>query len=454
MKILVWGCSGRMMSFLKKVNFFDIDIDFTDSDAGKWGIEILPGKEIISVEKLETNQYEYCVIGSERYEKEIEETCYRYGFRKEQIIPTVYVVAQSVKWKKIFYLKEWMNRVESEKIKIIKNWYTNNDRLECIIKIQDSWDEYLDIKCIASWMSSKQLKIYDIVGDREHTYFVNSGEEINYKISDNNSIIKLVVEDSTYSVPWITFSLCKTDEKNGFENEKRYVNFRDALSNMQSFYFHDEDYLALRNFNADGTILDIGANYGQSMYAFYKLTKSKIVSVEPVPDLYSVLCLYKKTFDVEDRVKIINAGVADKEEALIWYEPEDKNYSGSFDKEFMESRKLNIAITEKVLDCKKIDDMFYDIDNLWFIKMDVEGLEYKAIVGGMQTILRHFPIMLLEENPHKSEIYDLLKEWYDIYYYNPDKNIFVKEKVSGINYWMIPKKEFRKVAVDNIAQLD
>lgn len=219
---------------------------------------------------------------------------------------------------------------------------------------------------------------------------------------------------------------------------------------MQSFYYHDEDYLALKNFETEGTILDIGANFGQSMYAFYQLSKSQIIFVEPVPELYSILCLFKEYFDKENRVRIINSGISDQEKCLVWYEPNKKNISGSFDKEFIESRKLDVTFTEKILMCKTIDDMFEDINNLWFIKIDVEGLVYKTILGALKTIKKHFPIMLIEENVQKNNIYELLKDYYEIYYYNPDRDIFTKEKVGGINYWLIPKEQFRKLAIANI----
>lgn len=210
---------------------------------------------------------------------------------------------------------------------------------------------------------------------------------------------------------------------------------------MNNFYFYDEDYLALKKFNKKGTILDVGANYGQSMYAFYNLTDSNIVSIEVVPDLYDILEKYKGTFDDKNRIKIVNAGVSDKEETLTWYEPENKDYSGSFDKSFMESRKLNMVINEKELLCSRIDDMFKDIDDIWFIKMDVEGLEHKAIVGAIETIKKTYPILLLEENSSKLIIYDLLKEWYDLKYYDYANDRFCDDRKTGINYWLIPKNE-------------
>ncbi len=43
---------------------------------------------------------------------------------------------------------------------------------------------------------------------------------------------------------------------------------------------------------------------------------------------------------------------------------------------------------------KKLDD--YKIDNVNFIKIDLEGLEDKVLEGGMNLILKYKPYILIE----------------------------------------------------------
>lgn len=43
---------------------------------------------------------------------------------------------------------------------------------------------------------------------------------------------------------------------------------------------------------------------------------------------------------------------------------------------------------------RKLDD--YEIEKVDFIKIDVEGLEYKVLEGGMKLISNHKPYILIE----------------------------------------------------------
>ncbi len=441
MKLLIWGCSNRIREFIKRIGLLErIDADFTDSDRNKWGKEIAPKKYILALKDLNANEYDCCLIGSETYEKEIEEAAIKFGFKKKQIVPPAYIVSEIVKWRKIYTLKTWKETVEDESITVLKNWYCNDGKLECILKISNAWNEILNVKILCVKAITNVL-VQNVTTGAETVY--SASDMIECPLYQNEEIIKISV-DSMRGIPWMILSKSPTEIKKTIITNKRYDNFINALNNMNDFYFHDEDYLALRKFKRSGTIIDVGANYGQSMHAFYKLTNSKIISVEPVPDLCEILECYRKCFDTENRVKVINAGVADKNATLIWYEPENKGYSGSFDKSFMDSRKLDMRIEETVLPCTRMDDMFMDIDDIWFIKMDVEGMEYKAIVGGMEIIKKTKPILLLEENTYKSAIYELLKEWYDLKYYDYDNDRFCDDRKTGINYWLIPKNEMIK----------
>ena len=47
----------------------------------------------------------------------------------------------------------------------------------------------------------------------------------------------------------------------------------------------------------------------------------------------------------------------------------------------------------EVVDCVKIDQYDETVD---FIKMDIEGMEHLALVGGIKTLTKHRPICFLE----------------------------------------------------------
>jgi len=46
----------------------------------------------------------------------------------------------------------------------------------------------------------------------------------------------------------------------------------------------------------------------------------------------------------------------------------------------------------------RLDDL--DLDEVDYIKMDCEGFEYRVIQGGLETIRRCRPVVVLEQKPH------------------------------------------------------
>ena len=137
-------------------------------------------------------------------------------------------------------------------------------------------------------------------------------------------------------------------------------------------------------------------------------------------------------------------GISDKVGTMTWYEPQE-GISGSFDKTFIEGR--GIDYTEHELAVTTIDELYKDYNDIILIKLDVEGLELSAIRGAQETIKNNYPILLLERNEDQSEIVELLKDTYDEYYYDSERNGFTKNETRGINYWLIPKAKYKQYPI-------
>ena len=59
-----------------------------------------------------------------------------------------------------------------------------------------------------------------------------------------------------------------------------------------------------------------------------------------------------------------------------------------------------------------LDEFF--LDNLSFVKMDVEDFEKEALEGAKETILRNKPVIVIEisaKNEKRNQTLALLKEW-------------------------------------------
>lgn len=447
MRNLVYGCSQRIKGILSEMVINIGELDYADSNPKKWGEEIFSGKRIIQPSDIDVGAYSFCLVGSEIHQDEIWRQCVSIGFSEHAIIPASFVVSQHERDFKTYFIDVWKKVVEKRGINVIKEWYAKDDTMNCIICIEGGLWNDLEISTFSLLSDKLELRIENIVTGESAEYSCMRGDKVLWEIKNNKELLRLCLKNCAFDVPWVSLITKIGKLHTELYKQKRAVAFVERFETMSSFYFHDEDYLAIKGFDKGGTIIDLGANYGQSLYAFYYLTNSQIISVEAVPELYDVLQIFKEKFDVQQRVTIINTGISDQSSKLTWYEP-GPLWSGGFDKDFLLSIGVCVPLEEKKLPCDSLDNIFPQNDDVWLVKIDLEGLEYKALQGGKNLIKRNFPIMCIEENQYKSKIVDLLREYYELYYYNMTEDRFVRSQVLGANYWMIPKAQYRSGVIN------
>lgn len=179
----------------------------------------------------------------------------------------------------------------------------------------------------------------------------------------------------------------------------------------------EKDFLALSLFpQADGALyLDVGANRGQSTDAILMNTKgSRVQLFEP----NSLLCQkLSRLYGHYQGITIRNFGLGDQTADSILHIPCYKKWIfdglASFDKEkagewlkgrifFYQERKLSLLESKSKV--RRLDELGLEP---FFIKLDIQGYELKALKGGEQTIKRAEPILLVESPDH--QIIDYLK---------------------------------------------
>jgi FkbM family methyltransferase len=159
----------------------------------------------------------------------------------------------------------------------------------------------------------------------------------------------------------------------------------------------DEPELALLKYLVprDKIAIDIGANNG--IYTFVLLgIASKVVCVEPNPD-------YQKELQTQfgQRIDLIGAALSDVEGLAELHIPIGAALGESLatienGNPIAESTCRHVIVPLKKLDCLALD-------NIGFIKIDVEGHEEKVIRGGEELIRRCRPVLLVEvEDRHRS----------------------------------------------------
>jgi len=144
--------------------------------------------------------------------------------------------------------------------------------------------------------------------------------------------------------------------------------------------------------------------------------KGKVYSFEPQPLIFNLLYTNILLNGETDIVKQFRLGLGDKEENLKM-EPL-KNQSFSENCINYGGRGLtNIEEGEEDVLLTTIDKL--SLDKLDFIKLDVQGFEFKTLKGGEKTIKNNYPLMFIEnylESEQDKKVIELLKEWgYDNY---------------------------------------
>ena len=131
--------------------------------------------------------------------------------------------------------------------------------------------------------------------------------------------------------------------------------------------------------------LDIGANVGIYSYHF-KNTFEKIDAFEPLSEITYRLEFYQNEF-----LKIHNIALSNKVGEFQLYIPLiDKKIVPPLAS--LEKRDSNCEV--RTVRVNTLDS--YNFDDVDLIKIDVEGHEHQVIEGGIKTIKKNMPIMIIE----------------------------------------------------------
>jgi FkbM family methyltransferase len=141
-------------------------------------------------------------------------------------------------------------------------------------------------------------------------------------------------------------------------------------------------------------ILDIGSNVGFFSEAILKNINYKSIHLfEPSKEYFEYS---KHLLSKYNNIYFNNYGLSNKKEIKTLYKCPNSNIGwNTFLKKDPNQHDTFIdkMIKEECI-LKKLDD--YEIDNVNFIKIDVEGFENKVLEGGMNLISKHKPYILVE----------------------------------------------------------
>jgi len=165
------------------------------------------------------------------------------------------------------------------------------------------------------------------------------------------------------------------------DDEKQFV---DNLDNfIEQFITGEYKLLNIKN----KTVLDIGANIGDSTLYFALNGAKHVIALEPYPYSYNLAKKNITLNHMQNKVTLLNEAIGAKETFIIL----DENYrSTGCDDIKMSKQGKKIKVTTLDALVKK-----FNIKNA-ALKMDCEGAEYDAILNATNETLRKFDQIIIE----------------------------------------------------------
>jgi len=171
------------------------------------------------------------------------------------------------------------------------------------------------------------------------------------------------------------------------------------------------------------TVIDIGANIGDSAIYFALCGATKIICLEPFAKNYELAVKNIKQNNFSNKISVQLAGCSGKRDHII-VDPEYESGGSSILKDFQKGIKVPLITLEDVL--KECDVNF---DESIILKMDCEGCEYDAILSENEKTLQRFSHVMIEyhygyknlKQKMENAGFEVSVTRPNIYWYSPDK---------------------------------
>lgn len=240
------------------------------------------------------------------------------------------------------------------------------------------------IKVLYYWFKNKYYDINQFI--------------LNVKILDNSYIylelrngLKLINRPSDYPAQ-INFT-----ERYKYGNKKKMKNIIDVEKYYFIYELIDELYIKQNYFEyfdlkENDIVVDAGANIGLfTVLAAKKLNNTgKVIAIEPDNDNYNIL---------KENIKINNLTNVEVVKKGLWSEKKQLQFNigvrpgehSLFENEQMSGKKISI-------ECDTLDNILeeFDIKQLDFMKMDIEGAEIEALKGCSNILDNYKPKLVIE----------------------------------------------------------
>lgn len=178
---------------------------------------------------------------------------------------------------------------------------------------------------------------------------------------------------------------------------------RSAAQKILSNEIHEPKTLEFIISNCgNGDIIHAGTYFGDFLPALSKgcAPNSKVWAFEPNSENYRCTNITLQINDIRN-VVLTNAGLGAKKERLLM-KTADENGLAFGGASYIIAEDLNEVSGTEIVQIVTIDDTVETDRAVSIIQLDVEGHEKEALRGGLKTIQRYLPIIILEDLPNST----------------------------------------------------
>ena len=150
------------------------------------------------------------------------------------------------------------------------------------------------------------------------------------------------------------------------------------------FFLEDYSFLPLKN----KTVIDIGANIGDTPLYFISRGAKKVIGIEPSQKNFESAKKNIILNNLSDKIDLILGGCASKG-GIVKIDPNVSGLEVSLNEESKSSNQIQLITLKEILENE-------DKDSEYVLKIDCEGCEYDIILGSPENIIKRFSHIQIE----------------------------------------------------------
>lgn len=206
-----------------------------------------------------------------------------------------------------------------------------------------------------------------------------------------------------------------------------------------SSYEPEISFLMQKLVHPGDVVLDIGANVGlHTAMLSRRVGDGRVIAFEPVSEMMTQLSI-NCAFNRERNVTLVECALGEEtghaDIQVSQGEPGMEGTNSMIDSVHIANRPDNYQ--RRTIQVRRLDDIANELgitERIDFIKIDTEGFEPMVIKGGLETLRKTRPAMLVEAHSTRLKQVGLSFQWYRETF--PDYHIFVVHALTPANPYL------------------